>query len=139
MIDELLTSLDDIRESIRSVFEGREVLEYPLIPNILKVSTAALDSISRVLSDVLQDIRSEIERSTTKGASSVVSVRISDDDLKLIDMLVNVGVFRSRSEAVTFFVRRGIKASEELLNKIKEKIDELSRLRTELEKEFKKS
>ena len=117
-----------------------KVLPIPApISNIVKITSTALSDLSRALSEVLSDIRSEIEKGIVRGASSVISVRIPDEDLRIIDMLVESGIFKSRSEAVAYFTHKGIKSSEELLRKIKERVDELFRLKSELEKEFKKS
>ena len=53
-------------------------------------------------------------------------------DLEVIDMLVEAGIFRSRSEAVAYFTHRGIEASKEWLEQVKGKVEELRKLREEV-------
>lgn len=137
LIDEVLGKFNDVREAIRS---DMRALQLPApISSIVKITSTALSDLSRALSEALSDVRSEIEKGLSKGASSVISVRIPDEDLRIVDMLVEAGVFKSRSEAVAYFTHKGIKSSEELLKKIKERVDELFRLRSELERELGKS
>jgi len=63
-------------------------------------------------------------------------VRIRDEDLKVIDSLVDGGVFRSRSEAVAFFTRKGIECSKEWIEKIRDKLEEIRRLQEEVRSEI---
>ncbi len=132
MVDGLLDKLDEVRENFRG---GRSEppLVIPPISDIFKATTVTLGSLSKALSEAFSEIRAEVEKSMSKGVSTVVSVRVSEDDLKVIDLLVSSGVFKSRSEALSFFIKKGIKASEDLLKKIRERIEELSRLVNELE------
>ena len=72
-----------------------------------------------------------------KEESSVVSsIRLSKSDLEIIDCLVEVGVFRSRSEGVAFFTHKGIEASREVLERLREKMNEIRRLHSEVKKEL---
>ncbi len=62
----------------------------------------------------------------------VSSIRLPERDLEVIDMLVEAGIFRSRSEAVAYFTHRGIEASKEWLEQVKGKVEELRKLREEV-------
>ncbi|MCS7108800.1 MAG: hypothetical protein RMH77_05390 [Sulfolobales archaeon] len=137
MISDLLDKLDEVKDCIRGSGEFSSTIS-PL-SDIFKVTTTTLSSLSRILSDVFSEIRGEVEKGMSKGVSTVVSVRVSEEDLKVVDLLVSAGVFKSRSEALSFFIRRGIKGSEELLKKIKERIEDLSKLVNELGNEPVKS
>ena len=61
--------------------------------------------------------------------SNVVMTRLNDDDLKQIDALVEVEVFKSRSEAAAFFIKEGMQAREDLFQKIMPTVDKIKELK----------
>ncbi len=63
---------------------------------------------------------------------NVVMVRINKESLKKLDELVAAGLFKSKSESAAFLIREGIKAREDIFNKISEKIDQIQNLKEEL-------
>jgi len=65
--------------------------------------------------------------------SNVVASRIGDEELRVIDMLVEAGLFTTRSEAVAYLVSEGIKARKDLLDKVSSALDEIRRIRREAE------
>ncbi len=62
---------------------------------------------------------------TSGGRANVVASRISDDDLRLIDMLQEAGIFSTRSEAVAYLVSEGIKARRDMLEKVSASLEEI--------------
>ncbi|MCD6369024.1 MAG: hypothetical protein J7L38_04415 [Thermoproteales archaeon] len=76
-----------------------------------------------------------------KGISwtTVSTVRLSREDMDVINMLVDAGVFRTRSEAIAFFVHKGIEASRDWLSELKSKIEELKKVRDEILRRIKGS
>ncbi len=64
---------------------------------------------------------------------NVVMVRVDEENLNRIDELVESGQFRSRSEATAFLISEGIKAKQQMFEKMAEKISQIQDLRTELE------
>jgi len=67
------------------------------------------DSIGRIIEDSMKSF---------ERFSMVVSARIRKRDLEVIDNLVASGIFRSGSEAIAYFVRKGIEASRGVLRKL---------------------
>ena len=63
---------------------------------------------------------------------NVVMVRVDEGDLGRIDELVASGQFNSRSEATAFLISEGIKAKQQMFEKMAEKISQIQNLRTEL-------
>jgi Arc/MetJ-type ribon-helix-helix transcriptional regulator len=61
-----------------------------------------------------------------------LSVSVSDDALKSIEMLVEAGIFASRSDAAAFLIGEGIKAKQELFTQVTDKIDQIQKLKAEL-------
>jgi hypothetical protein len=60
---------------------------------------------------------------------NVVMTRLNDDDLKNIDALVEVEVFKSRSEAAAFFIKEGIQARKDLFQKVMPTVDRIRELK----------
>lgn len=105
------------------------------IASILDNVLNTISNIRNVLEDRLKEIASSMK------VSQVISIRMRENDLKIIDQLVEAGIFKSRSEAISFFARKGIDASREWIKKALDhakKIKELQEsIRKELEKEEK--
>jgi Arc/MetJ-type ribon-helix-helix transcriptional regulator len=64
-----------------------------------------------------------------EGRSNVVMTRLNNEDLEKIDALVEVEVFKSRSEAAAFFIREGIQARKDLFQKIIPTVNKIRELK----------
>jgi len=64
-----------------------------------------------------------------EGRSNVVMTRLNDDDLKLIDALVEVEAFKSRSEAAAFFIKEGISARKDIFQKVMPTVERIRDLK----------
>jgi Arc/MetJ-type ribon-helix-helix transcriptional regulator len=73
------------------------------------------------------------------GRSNVVMTRLHDDDLKRIDGLVEVELFKSRSEAVAFFIKEGIQARKDLFESVMTTVEKIKALKEQAKKNLKKS
>jgi ATP-dependent Clp protease ATP-binding subunit ClpA len=62
---------------------------------------------------------------------SVVTCRVNHQDLEAIDMLIEVGICSTRSDAASWLIRGGIEANQALFEKVKETISDIRRLRQE--------
>ncbi|HWQ16951.1 MAG TPA: hypothetical protein VNL13_03855 [Sulfolobales archaeon] len=94
------------------------------------------EDIGRTVSRALEESIEAIEQAVGKASTTVLSVRIRDDDLKVIDSLVDSGVFRSRSEAVAFFTHKGIECSKDWIERTKDKIEKIKQLQDEIRLEI---
>ncbi|MFQ6033827.1 MAG: hypothetical protein ACE5KR_03080 [Candidatus Bipolaricaulia bacterium] len=72
-----------------------------------------------------------IERALA-GREHVVMVRVNDEILNHLDMLVESGICRSRSCAATFMIREGIKANAPLFARISEVAEQIAALKEKL-------
>ncbi len=70
--------------------------------------------------------------SALQDRANVVMVRVNDDSLSYLDMLVEADVTRSRSESAAFLINEGIKANETLFNRIREITDQIAALKAQL-------
>jgi len=69
-----------------------------------------------------------------EGRGNVVMTRLSDEDLKQIDALVEVEAFKSRSEAAAFFIKEGIQARRDLFQKVMPTVDKIRELKEQAKK-----
>jgi len=70
--------------------------------------------------------------------SNVVASRIGDEELKIIDMLIEAGLFETRSEAVAYLVNEGIKARQDIIEKVSSALKEIRRIRRQAEEQVEK-
>ena len=69
------------------------------------------------------------------GRSNVVASRIGDEELRSIDMMVEAGLFETRSEAVAYLVSEGVKARKDMLDKVASALEDIRKLRKEAEEQ----
>jgi len=79
-----------------------------------------VNSISKALGTALQD------------RANVVMVRVNDDSLRYLDVLVEADITKSRSESAAFLINEGIKANAALFNKISQVTDQIAALKSQL-------
>ncbi len=91
----------------------------------LKDALERVESIGKTLAAALQD------------RGNVVMVRVNDEALKHLDMLVEADVTRSRSESAAFLITEGIKANRGLFDKIGNVTEQIAALRAQLRESVK--
>ncbi|GEM_PF-721185 len=79
-----------------------------------------LENLGKALGNALQD------------RANVVAVRINNDSLRYLDMLIESDITKSRSDGAAFLINEGIKANEQLFNKIRNITDQISSLKSQL-------
>jgi ankyrin repeat protein len=72
-----------------------------------------------------------MQKTIAQPRSNVISVRLSDVTLQSIDLLVNAGLFQSRSEAAAQLIKAGIQASADLLRQAQEIAENVQRVKQE--------
>lgn len=70
--------------------------------------------------------------------TNVIASRIADEDLQIVDMLIEANVFSTRSEAVAYLVNEGIKARQDVLDKVSTSLREIRGIRKKAEEQVKK-
>jgi len=66
------------------------------------------------------------------GRGNSVMVRVNDEALAKLDMLVAAGICKSRSESAAFLLQRGIENSGTLFDRIESVTSKITQLRQEL-------
>lgn len=118
----------DLEDTIRTKIRMMRKKEVGI--SVIKLPEVKILDIGKIIEDALS-------KPWIRGPSAIVSsVRLPESDLKLIDALVDAGIFRSRNEGIAFFAHKGIEASKDWLSKVKEKIDEIRKLQEETKKEI---
>ena len=76
-------------------------------------------------------IMASLEAALTARGNSVM-VRVNDEALEMLDMLIEAGICKSRSESAAFLLQRGIDSSGALFDRIISVTSSISKLRQEL-------
>src|ERR1043166_4976402 len=100
-----------------------------------RTASSVRDIASRIpesLSAIGRDISRTIEKAISAKDDYVVAVKISPEAQDKLEQLVQAGVFRSRAEAAGFLIDEGIKTQAPLFERVKTKLGEIERLRSEL-------
>ena len=66
------------------------------------------------------------------GRGNAVMVRVNDEALAKLDMLIEAGICKSRSESAAFLLQRGIDSSGALFDRIQSVTTQISKMREEL-------
>jgi methyl-accepting chemotaxis protein len=135
---EIKASLEKISQKLSRPMRAETYISTSLsslsksLENIGVIIEQAIDSVTRSVEEALK---------TIGKTPNIVSARINRRDLEVVDQLVQAGIFKTRSEAVAFFVAKGIEASKEWVQRALDqakKIKELQEsLRREVERQFK--
>jgi len=86
----------------------------------------------------LQDAWKQVENigqalnTALQERANVVMVRVNDEALKHLDMMVDAEITKSRSESAAFLINEGIKSNEALFNRIREITDQIAQLKEQL-------
>ena len=91
----------------------------------LKDALERVESLGKTLAGAMQD------------RANVVMVRVNDDALRHLDMLVEADITKSRSESAAFLINEGIKANQDLFGKISTITEQIVALRAQLRESVK--
>lgn len=143
-IEESIKKIEDleyrVEEKLQKILKKKTKLTrtifYSIKGNVLEI----LDSTRQAVEEARNRIEESLKELTDALTSSyVVSVRLRKADLEIIDELVEAGIFKSRSEAVAFFTRKGIELSDKWIEKIIEQVRKIKELRKSIREEIEKS
>ncbi len=122
-VERTLRAVEDAR------VEGRE-LSRQLRPRFRE----AAKDMKRILERGFQDLGAFRDDVEGKLRQTVIMTRLTKDDADALDVLVEAGLFESRSQCVAYFVHVGLESRAELLDKVKRTVGKISDLKTELQK-----
>jgi hypothetical protein len=103
-----------------------------------KSTGARSSTASKTFNEAIKQVESFTENlgkalgSALQDRANVVMVRVNNDSLAYLDMLVEADVTKSRSESAAFLINEGIKANQALFSRIREITDQISSLKSQL-------
>lgn len=108
-----------------------------------KSANAKGSAANKTINDALKQVESFTENlgkalgNALQDRANVVMVRVNNDSLSYLDMLVEADVTKSRSESAAFLINEGIKTNETLFNRIREITDQIASLKAQLRESVK--
>lgn len=119
------------------------VVEEPTTSTDPKMGSGKSSAASKTINEAIKQVESFTENlgkalgSALQDRANVVMVRVNDDSLSYLDMLVEADVTKSRSESAAFLINEGIKANQDLFNRIREITDQIASLKAKLRESVK--
>lgn len=99
-------------------------------PQVATEATESAETKSRGR-DVLGMIKGALDTALV-GRGNVIMVRVNDETLKAINMLIEADVCKSRSEGAAFLISQGIEASSDLYDRISGITEQITELKAKL-------
>ena len=87
--------------------------------------------VEKFASRTAESIKKAIDRALSTR-NTVLTIRVNDECNKKLNMLVDAGLFKSRSESAAFLIQEGITVQEPLFLKIKSRLDKMDKIKEEL-------
>jgi len=78
-----------------------------------------------------ESIKKAIDKALA-ARNTVLTIRVNEASNKKLNMLVDCGLFKSRSESAAFLIEEGIKSQEPLFSKIRGKLETIDKIREEI-------
>ena len=97
-----------------------------------EAESAVKSAFRRSGAETLGENLKETLQGVLSSRKNVVMVRLNEDSLEHLDVLVEAGVVSSRSEACAFLIGEGIKTRQDLFSRISDKIEAIRDARQEL-------
>jgi len=89
------------------------------------------DHVEKFANRTAESIKKAIDKALS-SRNTVLTIRVNDDSNKKINRLVDSGLFKTRSESAAFLINQGIKAQQDLFDKIEGKLKKMEELKEEL-------
>lgn len=85
----------------------------------------------KLASRTAESIKKVIDKALA-ARNTVLTIRINDESNEKLGMLVEAGLFKSRSESAAFLIQEGIKKQQDLFDKIQAKLKKIDKIKEEL-------
>ncbi|MGB7296861.1 MAG: hypothetical protein WBC70_14845 [Candidatus Aminicenantales bacterium] len=89
------------------------------------------DQVERLATKTAESIKKAIDKALA-SRNTVLTIRVNEESNKKLNMLVETGLFRSRSESAAFLIEEGIRRQEALFSRIQDKLETIDKIREEL-------
>ncbi len=88
--------------------------------------------VERIAVKTAESIKKVIDKALV-ARNTVLTIRVNDESNKKLRMLVDAGLFKSRSESAAFLIQEGVKSQEALFSKISSKLKKIDEIKEELQ------
>ena len=106
--------------------ENQEVeVEVEVVEGEKKAGSGA--SVGKAINSLMGSLEAALS-----GRGNAVMVRVNDEALAKLDMLIEAGICKSRSESAAFLLQRGIDSSGALFDRIQSVTTQITKMREEL-------
>jgi hypothetical protein len=116
-----------VDENVKDQEVEVEVVETSKKADAQAVGKKAGESVGQAISSFMDTLEAALT-----GRGNTVMVRVNDEALEKLDMLVAAGICKSRSESAAFLLQRGIESSASVFDRIATVTDQITSLREEL-------
>ena len=89
------------------------------------------NQVEKLASRTAESIKKVIDKALA-ARNTVLTIRVNDESNEKLGMLVEAGLFKSRSESAVFLIQEGIKKQQELFDKIQTKLKKIDKIKEEL-------
>jgi len=89
------------------------------------------EQVEEFASKTFESLKKRIEKALAER-NTVLTIRVNDETNRKLNMLVEAGLFKSRSECAAFLIEEGARYHEDLFRKIEKKMAQINKLREEL-------
>ena len=89
------------------------------------------DSVGKFATRTVESIKKTIDRALV-SRNTVLTIRVNDEANEKLGMLVETGLFKSRSESAAYLIEEGIKHQKPLFEKVEKKLEEIGKLKDEI-------
>lgn len=134
VIDETMVGAEPVDENVQN--SAKETVDSA--KDTVGSAKDTVGAAGKTLTDAIKQVEKQFETfgqklgTALQDRANVVMVRVNDDSLAYLDMLVDADVTKSRSESAAFLINEGIKSNEVLFNRIREITDQIAALRSQL-------
>ncbi|MFP4082978.1 MAG: hypothetical protein ACLFVG_09530 [Candidatus Aminicenantes bacterium] len=90
------------------------------------------NQVEKFASRTAESIKRVIDKALA-SRNTVLTIRVNDESNKKLNMLVEAGLFKSRSESAAFLIQEGIKSQEVLFSKISSKLEKINKIKSDLQ------
>ena len=108
--------------------ENQEVeVEVEVVEEGKKPTSSASATVGKAINSFMESLEAALS-----GRGNAVMVRVNDEALAKLDMLIEAGICKSRSESAAFLLQRGIDSSGALYDRIQSVTAQITKMRQDL-------
>jgi hypothetical protein len=126
--------VEDVADAAEDVVEGVA----SKVEDVESKAKASVTAVGESLNEAIKQVEKQVGNiskalgSALQDRANVVMVRVNDDSLRFLDVLIEADITKSRSESAAFLINEGIKANAGLFNKIGDITDQIAALKSQL-------